>query len=367
MFEPNYDYIGWHSVPGATSYNIYRATNGGNVALYDTLAASAASTNYSTYVTGLTNVGNTYYAAPGIDSAYFDTHATAVIGNNGASGVDFTAAANVTSGSASINITSISSGTVAVGQGIGDTNGNIPIGTTLVSGPGGTGAYTMSQVATGSATGETVGAVLTGNQGYTYKVTAVVSGVESAQSAFAYIPFMVDGGFQASSGAFDSCVVANQTAPATTPLGWSQAAAWWPVEPASGPVTNPPPLPNCNGYPQFMNTYTGWAAPSYHLSITGYKYLNLSVWTSQSGAQLSGDPEICGDAGLSLISATQMASYGPATLNPNAWSTYKIPVSVAYSNKNGVAQTALYKITWGISGTPSTTTPVYIEYWFSVN
>jgi hypothetical protein len=367
VFEPNYDYIGWHSVPGATSYNIYRATNGGTLSLYDTLTASAATTNYSTYVTGLTNVGNTYYAAPGIDSAYFDTKATAVIGNDGASGVDFTAAANVTSGSTSIKITSISSGKVAVGQGIGDTNGNIPIGATLVSGPGGTGTYTMSQAATGSATGETVGAVLTGNQGYTYKVTAVASGVESAQSAFAYIPFIVNGGFQTSSGAFDSCVVADQTAPSTTPLGWSLAAAWWPVEPASGPVTNPAPLPNCNGYPQFMNTYSGWAAPSYHLSITGYKYLNLSVWTAQSGAQLTGDPEICGDAGLSPITSAQMANYGPATLNQNAWSTYKIPVSVAYSNKNGVAQTALYKITWGIGGTPSTTKPVYIEYWFSVD
>ncbi len=63
-----------------------------------------------------------------------------------------------------------------------------------------------------------------------------------------------------------------------------------------------------------------------------------------------------------------MASYGPSTLTQNGWSTYKIPMSVAFSDiSSGVTQTAFYKITWQTGGTLSTTVPNYVEYWFSVN
>ncbi len=295
-FEPNYNYLGWKSVSGASSYKIYRATNAGSLALYDTVTASAAASTYSTYMSGLVNGGNTYYTAPGIDSAYFDTAATNIIGNGGVSGNDFTANATISSGSTSIVINSISSGSVATGQGVGDTAGNIPVGTTLVSGPGGTGTYTMSAAATANAT-ETVGAVVFGDTGYTYKVSAVVSGVESSQSAYAILPFILGGGFLLSGGAFNSCLVADLTAPATSPYqislgvsGWP-AAAWWPIEPASGPPTVAAPLPNCVGYPAYMNTYSSWGSAGYNLNTVGYKYLNLSVYTAASGAQLSGAPE----------------------------------------------------------------------------
>jgi hypothetical protein len=200
-------------------------------------------------------------------------------------------------------------------------------------------------------------------------MTAMVGGVESAASAYAILPFIVNGGFLMSSGAFNSCLVPNLTAPAKTPLGWSKAAGLWTTEPASGPPTGQAPLPNCSGYPQYMNTYSGWGAASYNLSLVGYKYLNISVWTSTSGAQLAqGAPEICGDAPLTAVTQAQISTYGPKYLTQNAWTTYKIPVSVAFSDiSSHVTQSAFYKITWGFSGTPSNTTPIYIEYWFSVN
>jgi hypothetical protein len=362
-FEANWNWLGWQSVSGATSYNIYRATNDGSYSLYDSTTASAAASEYSMYLTGLTNGGITYDGAAGIDSAYLDTAATGVIGAT--SGLDFVATAN-TNGTTSLVITSVKSGTVAVGQGVGGPN--IPTGTTLVSGPGGAGTYTMSQAATGSATGETIGAVLSGNQGYTYYVTAVTSSGESAPSAFAYYPFSTNGGLQFSNGAFNSCLIAHATAPSKTPLGYSKALAWWAVEPSSGPVSNSPPVPSCSGYPSYLNAYSGWSGTSYNLNTAGYKYINLSVWTAASGAQLSGSAEICGDAPLVTVNATQMASYGPATLTQNGWSTYKVPLSAVYEDStSGVTQSAFYKITWGISGQQSTTTPNYIEYWFSVN
>lgn len=377
-FEPNWNAIAWRGVSGATQYNIYRAVNGGSYPSLGsptyTVTASTSASNYSTYASQFptqTPVYGTYLGGaingqgpvPNIDHLYTDTSATNVIGNGGTSGADFTALANITSGSTTVVINSISSGSVATGQGIGDTAGHIPIGTTLVSGPGGTGTYTMSQAATANGTGVTVGAVLWGDQGYTYKVSAVNGGVESAMSTDAIIGFAENGAQIMQNGAFDSCVGTNQTVP-TTPLGYTKAVGWWPVNPGgSGPGST------CTNFPAYMNVFSGYSAVNYNMNAVGYKYLNISFYSTQSGLGApSSNAEICGDAGLTQLNGTQMAAYGPSTWSTSAWNTYKIPFSAIFASLSGVPQTAMYKITWGLSNnTPPTGTTVYVEYYWSVN
>lgn len=89
--SPNLQYIGWHSVSGATSYNIYDCGAGAALAsctLVANRSAAQVATDYSTY-TGILSSGTCYQnqqtsitclAPPGIDSAYLDTTATQVVG-----------------------------------------------------------------------------------------------------------------------------------------------------------------------------------------------------------------------------------------------------------------------------------------------
>jgi len=83
--QPNHVTIGWHSVSGATSYNVYRSVNQGSYSLYATVSASAAGSAYSSYVanSGTCDLGGVVDLCPyqtSVDSAYQDTNATQAVG-----------------------------------------------------------------------------------------------------------------------------------------------------------------------------------------------------------------------------------------------------------------------------------------------
>jgi hypothetical protein len=335
-------------VSGASSYNVYRAKNGSaSYSNIGSVSASSAATNYSAYVTGQ----GSYDIAPGIDSAYFDEAATGVIGTS--AGTTYEVVGNVTSGSTTINVTSVMSGSLTVGQGIGGPG--IPLGTNIASfgtGTGGAGTYTMTQAATANETGQHYASILFGDQGYTYYVTAVVGGVESSPSAYAYYPFIVNGGLQFSNGVFNGTIVEHQAAPSPTPLGNSEALQWK-LSPS-----------NWN----LINTYSGYSSASYNISLVGYNYVNFAIWTPTSGTSLQAASESCGDVGLA--GTLPFSDWGPPQLTANTWNTYKIPLygkNGVYVDAKGFDQSAFYKITWQLTGTPTTTYNAYVEIWFTVD
>lgn len=378
LFLPNRNDIGWQGVSGATQYNIYRAKNGGSYPSPGsptyTVSASAAATNYTNYLSPYPAQTPTYgqylsglqcSPASGINCAFSDTAATGIIGNGGQAGQTFSANATMSIASTNITINSVSAGALAPGQGIGTVlPTNLQIGTFIVSQTsgttGGTGVYVISQPALANFTG-TVGEVAWGNTGYTYYVTAVTGGVESGASAYAYLPFITNGGLVLCNGTFDSCMGTLQTAPTTTPLGYSQAACWFPIQPTSGG--------HCTNYPSYLNAFSGNSAVNYNLNTTGYNWINWSVCPSTPGlSPAGGNAEICGDAPLLNPNGAAMAAYGPSSWTQNQWNTYKMPIAMFNTDAvTGVPQTAMYKITWGVGGSIAANTIIYIEYYFSVN
>lgn len=358
--SPNQNMIGWKSVANANSYNIYRANNGGSYSLYANITASASATQYSSYVTGQ----GSFQVAPGIDSVYLDTASTAIIGTT--LGAILNVTGNVTSGSNVLNVTAVTSGTVTIGQGIGGPG--IPIGATISSfgsGGGGTGTYNMSLNASSNQTAQTYGTVYFGDQGYTYYVTAVVSGVESSASALAILPFIVNGQPIMCAGVFNNPAnnfVPYQVAPATTPLGYANACGF-----------------NSNATQNYINTYSGYnpnpsnfqggGCAGYNLSTTGYSYINFAIYCPTAGLSLQSSSEIAGDG---LLVNSSLSTWGAATLPQNTWYTYKIPLGGsngiyidALLGSTNVPQTAFYKITWQFTTVPTVNT--FIEVWFTVN
>lgn len=349
--QPNYCSIGWQSVSGATSYNVYRRVNGGAFSLYASVSASAAATNYSTYVTDQ----GAFATLTNINCAYQDTSATGCA--NGTKGNALNATASYTNGSNVLNITAITTGSVTAGGGIGASTavGGIPLGTTInafgsggTSGTGSTGTYQMSANATSSQSGVTVGTVYNQNSAYNYTVTAVVSGVESAQSAVNTIPLIVNGLQIMNAGNFG---VTNRTyntaAPSTTPLGFSRCTVWQ--------------FDTTNG-DNAIGFYTGNSGVNQNIGIGGMQYLVVNVYPSVTGRQgLTLGTEIQGDQVLySIIDPT---IYGG--LVANTWTTWKFPLNQVYNDGAGgtnVLQTAFYK---HIFANGPNNQPYYMEEYLS--
>jgi hypothetical protein len=348
--SPNFNELGWTCVSNASSYNIYRATNGGSYSLYASTTASQAAGAYSTYVS---NQGSNP-VMPLVSCAYADTAATNVVTATKFGTLKVTG--NTTAGSNVITVSSVATGTVTVGQGIGGPG--IPQGTTIsafgsggTTGTGNAGTYQLSQSATSTNSAATYGTLFFPNNGYTYYVTAVANGVESSASAYAQIPFIVNGEKIMSSGVFNGIVTWDSAAPAQTPLGFSDAL-YWQGSPANS----------------IINPFSGSSSASQNLGIAGYNYLILSFYTTASGQSMKIVPEIAGDQAL-YNNAINLSNFGPSSLTANAWTTYKIPLSQIYEDMadgTNVLQTAFYKITIQYNY-GSASQSFYVEGYFSVN
>lgn len=145
----NYDEIGWSCVSEAASYNIYRSVDGGAYSLYATTTASEAEGTYSSYVSGQ----GSYPVMPLVGCAFVDSAANDVVTGTKYSILNVTG--STTAGSDVLTVSSVSTGSVTAGQGIGGPG--IQQGTTIASfgsggttGSGGTGTYQLSQAATSS-------------------------------------------------------------------------------------------------------------------------------------------------------------------------------------------------------------------------
>lgn len=315
----------------------------------------------ASFGSGTGGTGTYYLSSPATSS---ESNQQIFIGGNGS----FTATATWTAGSNQIDITAISPQAVAAGQGIGGPG--IPVGTTIAAfgstcdgmpstGTGGTGTYCLSNAATTNETNQTYGTVYLPNQPHLMQVTAVVNGVESAKSSYAIIPFIVNGELICSAGVFTTgSLITGQVAPATTPLGYGNAAEW---------VSN-------SSY-NLINTYSGNSCASYDLGMAGYGYINFAIYTPASGLQLQYEPEIAGDGELEGTTTFASQGYTPQPVTAGQWVTYKMPLAgpngiyldstTGLLGKTNVPQTAFYKITWQWANDPTVNS--YVEIWFSVN
>lgn len=253
------------------------------------------------------------------------------------------------------NTSSAAPGTVYAGQGMGGP-GLLP-GTTInafgsggTTGTGSTGTYQLSQAASESASG-TYGTQYFPNTAYTYYVEAEVGGVWSAPSAYAILPYIVNGQYILCGGNFGSGT-ASGAAPVTTPLGYSNA-----LEFSASPTYS------------VAGLYAGNSAADQALNVAGYKYLNVASYTATSGVNFLVQTEVPGDN--VVLSYTELSTFGFGNLTPNTWTIYKIPVSDIYVDDawagSGVVQSSFYKVILQYNyGTIGSTT-IYWEMWFTVN
>ncbi|MFZ0499600.1 MAG: hypothetical protein WAM52_10735 [Steroidobacteraceae bacterium] len=348
--------IGWQGIPGATHYAIYRSTNGGTATLLTTIKATTAARNYRRYVSSQS--GN---ALGNIDSAYMDDSATNVVSDMEYPPVNVTGSlmsgSNVfTVGKVNDNTAVGAPGAITAGQGI--SGPGIPTGTTIAAfgsggttGRGGAGTYQLSQNATATQTGQTYGTQYFVNTSYTYYIEAQVGSAWSSPSAYATLPYVVDGEYILSGGVFGG-PAKQGTAPATTPLGYSKALDWSASSAAS-----------------VIGIYAGNSAADQALNVGGYSYLNVAFYTASAGINFTVEAEVPGDN--IILNMTPLSDFGFGDLTPNTWTTYKIPLGDIYIDKQWsgslIRQNSLYKVIFQYDYGSVPSTDIFMEMWYSVN
>ena len=280
--QPNHVTIGWQSVAGASSYNIYRSVNQGDYSLYASVTAASATSAHGTYLSNSTKntpFAGTSWTQTNIDSVWQDTAATNAVNNT--------------------------------------------------KGPNAAGVYYAST-------------------GYTYKVSAIVNGVESAESSDSILVYFAGGVNIGCYTVFQGPITWNAALPSASPMGNTIGALWQPIQSNND-----------------MNPFSGGSVNNQNIAVGGFNYIVWNIYPLQANSHFAFSGELTGDVpifppGTSL----DTSSYG--TLIANQWNTLKIPLSaaMAYTNGNNVQQTSFYKQTLNADATP---TKYYIEWYFSVN
>jgi hypothetical protein len=314
--QPNHILLGWKSVTGATSYNIYRSAHPGvstppyTYSLYGSITAATATSTYNSYVTAskangsVSPYGGTPYQT-NVDSAYQDTAATNCVG-----------AAKGSPNSSNLG---------EYFNTLGTAGGYDPIG-------------------------------------YTYKVTAVVNGVESNQSDDSIMIYFAGGNRIMNTDIFNGPIsYADTTAPIASPLGYTTNAVF---------------------SSSYINPFSGNGSAVANLNLKGYNYLVISLYTNSSNIypviipELSGDQPVFGSTpynnGILLAPFTASGVSSPATwaLPMGQWTTFKVPISSYYQDAldttyPNAQQYSFYKITLSTSTGPSN--GVWVEWYWSVN
>jgi hypothetical protein len=183
-------------------------------------------------------------------------------------------------------------------------------------------------------------------------VEAEVGGAWSSPSAYATLPYVVNGEYILAEGVFGGPAEQGAAAPATTPLGNSKALEW-----------------AASGGSSVIGVYAGNNAADQALNIGGYSYLNVAFYTSTSGINFTVESEVPGDN--VILSPTELSNFGFGNVTPNAWTTYKIPLRDIYIDKQWsgslIQQNSLYKVIFQYDYGSVSSTDIYMEMWFSVN
>jgi hypothetical protein len=288
------------NVASATSYKIYRSLSSGTAGgvtsgsytLYDTITESASSSAYTSYASSATT--NSFPYSHQCNRLYNDTAATHCVG--------------------------------------------WPKGTPNATNVGeyfnGLGASGYSPI------------------GYTYKVSAVVAGVESALSADSIIVYFAGGDRIGCSNVFNGAIsFSDVTCPGgPSPLGFTTHALW-----------------NASSGNSFINPFSGMGMNDQNINLKGMTTMVLSFYTTHAGITATIGPELAGDEQL-LTSDTSMSPYVPGggALPINQWVTVSIPLSAFLIDQldgtfPSARQWSFYKVTIDMHGTAN---PAWLEWSF---
>ena len=281
--SPNYTLIGFLGVAGATAYNIYRAV-----------------IPVGSQATGTLNYGASPYAS-------------------------ISAAAAASAYSAYVS-----------------GSGSAPYQTAVNCAYGDTAAANCVNGTQGATPGDLWAAV-----GYSYKVTAIVGGVESAQSAASYAVFIANGLAIMHLNSFNNEPVINSAAGGTNPATGNTLTTQW-----------------TSGASPYFNPYCGNGATEWNLNIRAFNYVQFYIKAAQNdGGSLATALENENDILINGGAQTNFSGYStPAgNLASGVWTLVKIPLSVLATDSTRGRQNAFYKFgsmtVNGLSGT------WYIDDW----
>jgi len=299
--NPNYAMIGWQGLTSATSYNIYRATipvgsqatgtlNYGTTP-YASITAAAAATKYSGYVSSATGSN----VVSGINCAW-----------------DSTAETNCCNGTRGASITGTN----------GSNNGTLS--------PGDMWAAT----------------------GYSYKVSAIVGGVETALSAAHYAIFIANGQKIMCLDSFnDGAVNYAATDGGTTPSGNTKTLKF-----------------SSNGGSTFyFNPYAGNGSTEFNMNARAFNYVELNVKANQAGdlqivCENEGDNYIIIKSPYTPATVTEVYLSSYATFVVGEYVHFKIPLADIATDVYRGRQNAFYKF-GSLTAPYGQTTVWWIDDW----
>ncbi len=283
-FQPqngNATLIGWLSVSGASAYNIYRATipvgQQATALNYVSLASIPAGTALSTY--------NNYVSATATASA-----------GQGGSGPG-TAVGGRNAAMAQTGIDSAYADTAAIN---------------CVSGTKGTNDLWAAT-------------------GYSYLVTAVVGGVESAQSAPSYGDYVNNGVRVLHDNAFNNEPIWNSAAGGTNSNTGNTLTWLW---------------DNSIGAIPYFNPFAGNGATPWELNVRQWNYLQFWIKADQNDSTSLGTAvENQDDILINGGATTNFAAYStpPGNLTAGTWTFVKIPLAILMTDATRGRQNSFYK------------------------
>jgi hypothetical protein len=151
---------------------------------------------------------------------------------------------------------------------------------------------------------------------------------------------------------FNGSITWNVPGPGTTsPLGFNKASLW-----------------NVSPSLILINPYVGVGGYEYNLTVAGYNYMVINMYTSSSGGPFTFrlGPELSGDQ--AILSGPGYYTPEP-TLTAGSWQTFKIPLSQYLIDQLGgtnALQSSYYKTTI-VCDQNNASPEIYLEWYFSVN
>lgn len=194
----------------------------------------------------------------------------------------------------------------------------------------------------GVAVGSTPGDLYVGI-GYSYKVSAVISGAESALSAPHYAVYVGNGLRIACQDVFNNEPVWNSTTGGTTPSGATATLQMVPGNP-------------------YINPFCGAGVMDSNFNVRAFNYIEMDIKVDTAGAVIVEGAENRGDI-LIVPSAgnapLNFSAYG--TLVPGQYVHFKIPLSVVMTDYQRGRQNAWYK--WTMSQQNGAAGNIWIDNW----
>lgn len=214
-------------------------------------------------------------------------------------------------------------------------------------------AFTDKTAATASGYPITGGPQFYPAIGYNYKVQSFFQGSPSLLSASDMGSFMVNGRWPFCGGVFNGTLTQLVTAPAITPLGFTNCSRWTTQAPSD-----------------IINAFCDFGCPQWSLPIGGWQNVYINIWPTQN-VSLSCEPERRPDINFQNPQGTTseffLENFAPGgVLLANRWNQVIVPISifmVDLTSGVNITELSFYKDTKQIQ-TGGAGQNIYLEKYF---